>query len=210
VRANRPARSHPRGYLRPPPSPPAARSYNDYFTHHVGDYLDLRHDAEPDRNQTGVYETHLITQRVTEWIGDVVAGASSPAAARSFAYVAHQAMHAPQQVPAEYVDRCVAAGVVNATDQPIRAMACGQVVAVDDSVGELVAAYRALGILDDTFFIFTAGERRGSGRQLGGAAARVTGGAPGNALPPIAPLTRASNLQTPTSAAPNHAQPPFE
>lgn len=131
-------------------------AYNDYFTHHVGAGLDLRRDFEPDTNQTGVYMTELITQRVSEWISGVVAGGG--AAARSFAYVAHQAIHAPQQVPMEFVQRCADAGVVNITDQPIRAMACGQMVAVDDSVGAVVAQYAALGILNETLFIFSTGE----------------------------------------------------
>ncbi len=139
-------------------------AFNDYFTHHVGPGLDLRHDAEPDTNQTGVYMTHLITQRVTEWIDGVVSGGGD----RSFAYVAHQAIHAPQQVPVEYVDRCVAAGVVNATDQPIRAVSCGQMVAVDDSVGALVAEYGRLGILNETLFVFTADN--GPNTDTGGSA----------------------------------------
>ena len=131
--------------------------YSDYFTHHVGTGVDLRHDFAPDLNQSGVYMTDVITQRVNSWIKSVVNGAGGPASARSFAYVAHQAIHAPQQVPLEYVQRCEAAGVVNSSDQPIRAMSCGQMVAVDDSVGAVLATYKALGILDDTLVVFTAG-----------------------------------------------------
>lgn len=151
-------------------------AFNDYFTHRVGPGLDLRRDFSPDANETGVYMTQLITQRVSEWITGVVAGGG--AGARSFAYVAHQAIHAPQQVPMEFVQRCADAGVVNVTDQPIRAIACGQMVAVDDSVGAVVARYDHLGLLNDTLFIFSADngpntDTGGSGWPLRGMKATV-------------------------------------
>ena len=43
-------------------------AYNDYFSHHVGDGLDLRSNFLPNANETGVYMTELITARVQQWI----------------------------------------------------------------------------------------------------------------------------------------------
>jgi arylsulfatase A-like enzyme len=135
---------------------------NDYFSHVVGTPsgtgLDLRHDFAADVNQTGVYSTHLITQRVQQWIRSVVAAPASTSAApappvRSFAYVAYQAIHAPMQVPAEYVrGDCVTRVPAS---QPVRRMACGMLAAADEGVANITATYDALGILNDTLFVFT-------------------------------------------------------
>lgn len=65
----------------------------------MGDGLDLRHDFEPDfrnKNQSQVYMTELITASVQDWITSVVQNNPDQP---SFAYVAHQAVHAPMQAP---------------------------------------------------------------------------------------------------------------
>jgi arylsulfatase B len=123
-------------------------AYNDYFSHHVGDGLDLRSNFLPNANETGVYMTELITARVQQWITATTASAPG---APTFAYVAHQAIHAPQQVPEAYIsgngcERMPA-------DNPTRRVACGQMAAVDASMASIVATYKALGLWEDTLVV---------------------------------------------------------
>lgn len=124
---------------------------NDYYTHHPGPYLDLRHDFQPDRNQTGVYETTLITFRVQEWITATVQ--TKGTGVSTFAYVAHQGIHAPQQAPKEYLQGYCYDNIP--TDQPIRQLACAQMKAVDESLKNITDTYKQLGLLDNTLIIFT-------------------------------------------------------
>ena len=124
-------------------------AFNDYFTHRVGDGLDLHLDFSPDANQTGLYETELITSRVQQWITNQVAtNPGSP----TFAFVAHQAIHAPQQI----TERYLSGGCEKFPDSNlVRKIACGQMAAVDESMANISATYKALGIWDDTLIIFT-------------------------------------------------------
>jgi arylsulfatase B len=124
---------------------------NDYYSHRPGPYLDLRVNFEPDANETGVYETTLITGRVQDWITRTVAakGPDSP----TFAYVAHQAIHGPQQVPQSYIDGFCTDSI--GLGSPVRVLACGQVRSVDESLANITATYKALGIWDETIVIFT-------------------------------------------------------
>lgn len=139
-------------------------AFNDYFTHRVGVGLDLRNDTQPDfanRNESGVYMTELITSRVSTWIRSVQA--SSPSRP-TFAYVAHEAVHAPNQVPASYLEGPCNANIPAA--QPIRKILCGMLRAVDMSVKNITDVYRELGILDDTLIIFSTDN--GGNTETGG------------------------------------------
>eukprot|EP00056_Hartaetosiga_gracilis_P012096 m.190091 g.190091 ORF g.190091 m.190091 type:complete len:606 (+) comp13633_c0_seq1:177-1994(+) len=128
-------------------------AFNDYFTHRVGKALDLRNDFDPDMqdsNHTGVYMTELISQRVTEWISSTT---MKEPERHTFAYVAHQAIHGPNQVPLSYIEgECKERIPLN---RPIRRIMCGMMKAVDESVKNITQTYKDLGILNDTFIIFT-------------------------------------------------------
>ena len=124
---------------------------NDYYTHRPGPYLDLRHDFLPDSNQHGVYETTLITSRVQEWITDIIT--TQGTGVSTFTYVAHQAIHAPQQVPMQYLQGYCLDNIPDI--YPIRRLACGQMAAVDESLLNISNTYKALGIWDQTLVIFT-------------------------------------------------------
>ena len=67
----------------------------DYFTHHaVGAYdyhADNRGEEKaPDPSQSGVYTTEAVTTAVQEWVSGQI---SARPTAKTFAYVAHQAVH---------------------------------------------------------------------------------------------------------------------
>lgn len=137
---------------------------NNYFTHRPGPYLDLRVNFDVDSangNESGVYETQLITTGVQRWIEGVIGQKGQQAT--SFAYVAHQAIHGPQQVPPQYIQGgCEAIPQSN----PIRRVACGQMRAVDESMANITATYAQLGILQDTLIVVTADN--GGNQDTGG------------------------------------------
>lgn len=138
----------------------------EYFSHMVGRGLDLRRDVAPDRSAGGKFSSDVFGDRLAEWI-TVNAGARN-----SFAYLAFQAIHAPQQAPQSYLDgHCLAAV---AADQPIRRLACAQMASVDANVAKVVAAYKAAGVWDDTLVVFTADN--GGNTDTGGNNAPLRGG----------------------------------
>ena len=125
----------------------------DYFSHLVGKYIDLRLDFEPDTNSSvnNVYSTDLFAQRAIDWITEAVgAGATN-----SFGYLAFQAIHGPQQAPADLVESGFCAESIPASD-PVRRVACAQMRSVDANVAKVVSAYKALGIWDRTLILLTA------------------------------------------------------
>lgn len=73
----------------------------DYYDHMVGTGLDLRNDTTPDAKQAGVYSTELFTTRAQAWIRRTMA---VDPAAKTFAYVAHEAVHGPLDAPQRLVD----------------------------------------------------------------------------------------------------------
>lgn len=126
-------------------------AFNDYFTHHVGIGLDFRSDLVPVHNESGQYFTEIVTANAIGWLGAVI---SADASQSSFAYLAHESNHAPMQVPASYIDRGVCKTKIPATD-PTRRMLCGMMSAVDDSVANMTAAYKRLGLWSETIVIFS-------------------------------------------------------
>ena len=139
----------------------------DYFTHMVSGGLDMRRDLAPDRNQSGVFGSDLFGDRASEWISAAVAGG----AANTFAYVAFQAIHAPQQAPQAYLDgHCSDAFPAS---QPIRRIACAQMASVDANVAKIRAAYERAGIWDATTVIFTTDN--GGNPDTGGGNAPLRG-----------------------------------
>jgi arylsulfatase B/arylsulfatase I/J len=126
---------------------------SDYFTHTVGAAFDYHceqrgADKRVDPSVQGVYTTHAVTGAVQEWITQQVAARAD---AKTFAYVAHEAVHGPLQVPASYINNECRALVP--ADHPSRLIYCGMVRAMDESVANITATYEALGILNDTLII---------------------------------------------------------
>jgi arylsulfatase B len=125
----------------------------EYYSHLVGKFLDLRLDFEPDTNSSvnGVYSTDLFAQRAIDWITESVGAGST----NSFGYLAFQAIHAPQQAPAALVETGFCADAIPASE-PVRRIACAQMRSVDENVAKVVAAYKALGIWESTLVILSA------------------------------------------------------
>jgi arylsulfatase B/arylsulfatase I/J len=124
---------------------------SDYFSHQVGPGYDYHNDSAVDGSVLGTYTTHAVTSAVQGWIERELAADSG---AKTFAYVAHEAVHGPLQVPASYINGECRALVP--ADHPSRLIYCGMVRALDESVANITATYRQLGIYDDTLFILSA------------------------------------------------------
>ena len=127
----------------------------DYFTHQAASAYDYHADSRgedkaPDPSQSGVYTTEAVTTAVQEWVSGQIAARPT---AKTFAYVAHQAVHGPMQVPARFINsECTR--LVPAS-HPTRLIYCGMVRAVDESVRNITDTYRKLGILDETLGVLT-------------------------------------------------------
>ena len=73
---------------------------------------------------------------------------------KTFAYIAHEAVHSPMEVPLRYI-RGECEDLVGAT-YPTRRIYCGMVRAMDESVRNITRTYRELGILDETLVVLSA------------------------------------------------------
>lgn len=125
---------------------------SDYFTHTVGPGYDYHCDLKVDDAASGIYTTHKVTSAVQAWITEKQAAAAGKPF-NSFAYVAHEGVHGPLEVPLSYVEGpCM--DLIPA-DRPTRRIYCGMVRAVDESVKNITATYAALGILNDTLFVLS-------------------------------------------------------
>lgn len=121
---------------------------SDYWTHMVGAGYDYHDDFAIDPRIKNVHTTLAITSAVQKW---VTAQIAASAGAKTFAYVAHEAVHGPLEVPARYInEECLA--LVPAAN-PTRQIYCGMVRAADESVKNVTETYEKLGILDDTLII---------------------------------------------------------
>ena len=123
---------------------------SDYWTHMVGPGFDYHDDFAIDAGAVQHYTTHRITSSVEEWIRKVLLENSSVS---TFAYVAHEAVHGPLEVPLHYVQGPCEELIP--ADRPTRRIYCGMVRAMDESVGNITSTYRELGILNQTLFILT-------------------------------------------------------
>jgi hypothetical protein len=74
---------------------------SDYFTHNVGAGYDYHYDFKIDKSAAGVYTTHHVTTAVQAWIEAQI---RHTATAKTFAYVAHEAVHGPLEVPFSYIE----------------------------------------------------------------------------------------------------------
>ena len=127
-------------------------AFNDYFTHRVGNFLDLRNDTTPVRDLTGDYFTETVTAEAIRWL---TASLTAEPNRSTFVYLAHQSNHGPLQVPQRYIDGQCAARIP--LDKPSRRIICGMMRAVDDSLANLTNLYQSLGdeVWESTVIIFS-------------------------------------------------------
>lgn len=124
---------------------------SDYFTHNVGAAYDYHDDFAIDHAARGEYTTHYVTSAVQAWISKQI---HHSAAAKTFAYVAHEAVHGPLEVPVSYIEG--ACEQLIPANHPSRRIYCGMVRAADQSLQNISDTYKQLGIWDQTLTILSA------------------------------------------------------
>jgi arylsulfatase A-like enzyme len=114
----------------------------DYFTHRRDGGLDWHEDDQPLEEEG--YATTLIGQHAARFVRD------NAGQRPFFAYVAFNGVHAPYQPPR--------GGARAYSDLPAgnRRKYAAMLTAVDDAIGEVVAAVDAAGVRDNTLFIFSS------------------------------------------------------
>ena len=120
----------------------------DYFTRERERELDWHRGHRPAR-EAG-YATHLITKEAVAFIK------ASPADEPFLAYVPYTAPHSPLQAPEKYL-----AMYPQLPEKP-RAYAA-MVTAMDEGIGEILAALDERGVADDTFVLFFSDNGAGIG-----------------------------------------------
>jgi hypothetical protein len=92
-----------------------------------------------------------VTTAVQNWITRTI---KTNANAKTFAYVAHEAVHGPLEVPMRFIKgKCEE---LVPADYPSRLIYCGMVRAVDESVLNVTKTYKQLGLWERTLFILSA------------------------------------------------------
>ena len=133
----------------------------DYFTRKREDELDWHRGHRPAREPG--YATHLITKEAAAFIR------ACPADEPFFVYVPYNAPHSPLQVPDKYL------AMYPKLDEKPRAYAA-MVTALDEGIGEILAALDDQGVADDSFVLFFSDNGAGIGgdnRPLRGGKATV-------------------------------------
>lgn len=130
----------------------------DYFTHGQSGYFDLRWDPQPFSDESssqvvdteqGNYSTHVFSREAIHRIQEH--GESSDETIPLFLYLAYQAVHCPNQVPSEYMNR-----YANRTDwSDRRKNYAGMLTAADEGVGKVVQALKDQSMWENTMVIFT-------------------------------------------------------
>ena len=70
----------------------------------VGPGYDYHYDVDIDGKASGVYTTHKVTASVQAWIkAQMLASSETQEPIKTFAYVAHEAVHGPLEVPLHYI-----------------------------------------------------------------------------------------------------------
>ena len=119
----------------------------DYYSHihHWTEGLEGIHDLWEDGREVwrnGQYFTEMVTERAVGYI-DRAATGDEP----FFLYLPYSAPHYPMHAPARYLDRFPGL-------PPERRIMAAMLGALDDGVGEVVAALRRAGRFEDTFIFF--------------------------------------------------------
>lgn len=126
----------------------------DHFTHLRGNAHDWHHD-DKELKEEG-YATHLISREACRLIE------SQPKSKPLFLYVPYNAVHAPLQVPENYLQPY-------GDLQGGRRTLAGMLAAVDEGIGQVVASLERAGLRDDTLIVFSSdngGPRPGSNTPL--------------------------------------------
>ncbi|XP_071089640.1 arylsulfatase B-like [Haliotis cracherodii] len=105
--------------------------------------LDLHDDTKPVFNETGHYSAHLFTEKAINVIENHEE--SKP----FFLYMAYQSVHAPLQVPSKYMDQ-----YSHIKDMQRRTYA-GMTSCMDEGIGNITAALKATGQLENTLIVFS-------------------------------------------------------
>ncbi|MDZ4402229.1 arylsulfatase [Prosthecobacter sp.] len=113
----------------------------DYFTHIRDDGFDWHRDDKENRDEG--YSTHLIAKESVRLIRE--RDAKKPL----FLYVPFNAVHGPYQVPDEYLKPY-------AQLKGNRQKYAGMLAAMDEAVGQIVAAIDEAGLRKNTLFIFSS------------------------------------------------------
>ncbi|XP_014677063.1 PREDICTED: arylsulfatase B-like isoform X2 [Priapulus caudatus] len=119
----------------------------DYYTHErtVGKChgIDLRFNNSSLKTENSTYSTHLFARRAVDVINEH--DTSRPL----FMYLPFQAVHSPLQVPAKY------SRMYEHIRDHQRRKYCGMVSALDEAVGNVTAALKRRGQLENTLIVFT-------------------------------------------------------
>ena len=113
----------------------------DYFTHTRDGGFDWHKDDKVNRDEG--YSTHLIGKEAARFVAEN--GGKKP----FFLYVPFNAVHAPHQVPEKYT-----AAYPDLKGE--RKAYAGMLAALDEQVGEIVAAVEKAGVRENTLFVFSS------------------------------------------------------
>jgi arylsulfatase A-like enzyme len=113
----------------------------DYNTHMRDGGFDWHRDDKVCRDEG--YSTHLVAREAVNFIG------KQSASAPFFLYVPFNAVHAPHQVPAKYLEPY-------AHLKGPRKVYAGMVSAMDEAIGQIVAAIDKKGVRKQTLIVFTS------------------------------------------------------
>jgi arylsulfatase A-like enzyme len=132
----------------------------DYFTHvNSGKAYDMRFDKGPHCgprcsrivNETGNYSTHVFTREAIRVIQEYPTDDKQENQKPLFLYFAFQAVHAPDQVPEEYLQPYNEFWPEN----KLRRTYAGMLTAADEGIGNVTRALKDAGLWEDTIVIFT-------------------------------------------------------
>ena len=117
------------------------RGEMDYFTHKYGEHPDWYRNDQPCQEEG--YSTHLLAKEACRLIREKQP--DKPL----FLYLAFNAVHSPFQAPESYIKP------YTFLKHPRRRYA-GMVAALDEAVGQVIAALKEKGLLEDTLIIFSS------------------------------------------------------
>ena len=113
----------------------------DYFTHVRDGSDDWYHDDKPLKEEG--YSTHLVTKEAVRLID------AQPKDKPLFLYMPYNGIHSPHQVPDSYLQPY---GALTGA----RKQLAGMLAAVDEGIGQVVAALEKKGLRENTLIVFSA------------------------------------------------------
>jgi arylsulfatase A-like enzyme len=113
----------------------------DYFTHDRDGGFDWHRDDKECRDDG--YATHLIAREAVKFVENTAG--KKP----FFLYIPFNAVHSPHQVPDKYME-------LYSNLKGERRKYAGMLAAMDEAVGQIVAAVEKAGVRGDTLFIFSS------------------------------------------------------